>query len=82
MQERENLRHMIHEMRAHMERLQAEIKDGNTAETRKELKEEEFKHSVASGAWINTIMYPVFLLRKQACLSEYLQNMWPILKKN
>ena len=50
MQERENLRHMIHEMRAHMERLQAEIKDGNTAETRKELKEEEFKHSVASGS--------------------------------
>ena len=49
-QERDNLRHMVHEMRAHMERLQAEVRDGDCAQTRQELKKEEFKHSVASGA--------------------------------
>ena len=49
-QERDSLRHMVHEMRAHMERLQAEVRDGDCEQTRKDLKKEEFKHSVASGA--------------------------------
>ena len=52
--ERDNLRLVVHEMRREMERLSAELKGeraagGSGGSAREQLKQADFKHSVASG---------------------------------